>query len=62
MKMEVNGVPVVEASNMDNCYALKHKDGHIWKPNKQGKYEVKVKVEKGKEDMNYIKFSSFILV
>lgn len=62
--MTINGEEVTEASNMHTCFALKNKKGHVWKPNAQGKYEIKTRVIAGHggEDYNYIRFSAFVLV
>ena len=61
VEITVNGEQVVEASDMHTCYLLKNKNGHVFKPNKDGKYEIKVRVEEN-EDYSYIRFSSFVLV
>lgn len=61
LEMTINGVPVTEKSNMHSCFALKHKDGHVWKPNANGQYEIKARLSES-EKYAYLKFSSFILV
>lgn len=57
----INGEAVVEASDMNTCYALKNKDGHVWKANADGRYQIKVRVAES-EELHYVRLSAFILV
>jgi hypothetical protein len=43
-EMEVNGVPVQSLTPADACHFLKHANGHIWQPNAQGRFQVRVRV------------------
>jgi hypothetical protein len=60
-EMTINGVKITEASNMHQCLALKHGNSHVWEPNDNGQYEIKVRVTGG-TDWGYIRFSSFIFL
>ena len=57
----VNGEPVVENSNMHTCFALKNKNGHAFEPNKDGNYEIKMRVEENPK-LHYVRFSALIVV
>ncbi|CAB9505449.1 expressed unknown protein [Seminavis robusta] len=61
VEMTINGVPVTEASDMHTCYSLKHKDGHVWKPNSNGQYEIKTRIT-GAESHAFIRFSAVVLI
>ncbi|CAB9503273.1 expressed unknown protein [Seminavis robusta] len=60
-EMTINGVKVTEASGMHTCYALRNKDGHVWKPNKDGQYEIKTRIT-GAEKHAFIRFSAIVLI
>ena len=61
LHIHINDVEVSEAANMHHCFVLKHSKGPVWKPNAQGKYEIKMEMQGG-TDYAFIKFSSFILM
>ena len=61
VEITVNGEPVVEASDMGTCFALKNKNGHVWQPNSEGRYEIKIRVTES-ENFSYIRVSAFVLV
>ena len=61
MEMTINGVKVTEASDMDDCHALMNADGHRWKANANGKYEISIKLNQGAE-RSFLRFSSFVLM
>ena len=61
LHIHINGVEVSEAANMYHCLLLKHNQGPVWKPNAEGKYEIKMEFQGG-TDFAYNKFSSFILM
>lgn len=61
MEMTINGVKVTEASDMEDCHALMNADGHRWKANADGKYEISIKLNQGAE-RSYLRFSSFVLM
>jgi hypothetical protein len=45
-EMEVNGVKVARLTAFDRCYFLKHIGGHVWKPNSDGRFQIRAKVHK----------------
>jgi hypothetical protein len=57
-EMEVNGVKVANLTKVDDCDLLKHSDGHVWKPNSDGKFQIRAKVNKEKM---YIRFSTIVI-
>lgn len=61
VKIVINGEEVTEASNMDECYALRNKNGHVWKPNADGRYEIQIRIA-GSSVYSFIHISSFIIV
>ena len=61
LEMKINGVAVTEASDMHTCYALKNKDGHVWKPNGDGQYEISAHIA-GATEYSYFRVSSFIFL
>ena len=61
MEISINGVEVTEASNMEDCHALKHENGHVWKPNDAGKYEIAIHIKNAAE-WSFLHISSFILL
>jgi hypothetical protein len=56
--MRVNNVTVRQMTTIDNCSFLKNADGHIWKPNKDGRFEISAKVHESK---SYTRISSFVV-
>lgn len=60
VQMEVNGEEVVEYSKLDTCHMLKNENDHHWKPNDNGKYIIRIRVNH--QELKFIQFSSFILV
>jgi hypothetical protein len=57
----INGEPVTEATEMHRCIALKNYDGHTWKPNQNGQFEVEVEIANANK-YSFIQFSSIILL
>jgi hypothetical protein len=57
-EMMVNGVPVTNLTKFDGCGLLKHEGGHAWKPNSDGRFEIKAIVH---GDGSFMQFSSFVL-
>jgi hypothetical protein len=58
VEMEVNGVKVASLTEFDRCSFLKHSDGHVWKPNSDGRFEIRAKVNKVK---SYMRLSSIVI-
>jgi hypothetical protein len=61
VEMKINGVVVTEASDMHTCFALKNKDGHVWKADENGQYTIAARVT-GADSYSFIHFSSFIFM
>jgi hypothetical protein len=57
-EMQVNGVNVTTLTGFDRCSFLKHVDGHVWKPNSDGRFQIRAKVNKVK---GFIRFSSIVI-
>jgi hypothetical protein len=57
-EMEVNGVKVSSLTDFQGCYFLKHAGGHIFKPNSDGRFQVRAKVNK---DKYYVRFSAIVV-
>jgi hypothetical protein len=57
-EMEVNGVKVANLTKFDDCDFLKHTDGHVWKPNSDGRFQIRAKVNKEK---SYLRFSTIVI-
>jgi hypothetical protein len=57
-EMEVNGVKVAALTPFNACSFLRNVDGHVWKPNSDGRFEIRAKVNKVK---SYIRFSSIVI-
>jgi hypothetical protein len=57
-EMEVNGVKVVSLTEFTGCYFLRHVDGHVWKPNSDGRFQIRAKVN---TKMSHIRFSSIVI-
>jgi hypothetical protein len=57
-EMEVNGVKVATLTAFDRCHFLKHIGGHVWKPNSDGRFQIRAKVNTEK---SHLRFSSFVI-
>jgi hypothetical protein len=57
-EMEVNGVKVTTLTEFDKCSFLRHVDGHVWKPNSDGRFQIRAKVNTEK---SHIRFSSIVI-
>lgn len=57
--LEVNGIPVQELINFAGTYILKGPDGLKWKPNNEGKFVLRAKVN---IDKAYLRLSSVIIL
>jgi hypothetical protein len=57
-EMEVNGVKVTTLTAFQGCYFLKHTGGHVWKPNSDGRFQIRAKV---KWATYFIRFSSIVI-
>ena len=57
-EMEVNGVKVADLTKFDDCDFLKHSDGHVWKPNSDGRFQIRAKVN---EENGYLRFSAIVI-
>jgi hypothetical protein len=57
-EMEVNGVKVANLTKFDDCEFLKHSDGHVWKPNSDGRFQIRAKVNTEK---SFLRFSSIVI-
>jgi hypothetical protein len=44
LEIEVNGISVENVTIFDDCGILKHEHGHKWKPNKEGRFDIRVRV------------------
>lgn len=62
-KLELNGEPVSELSQMDQCFAVKTKDGFLHKPNTDGRYELRVWMapKEGNEN-NFVRITSVVVL
>jgi len=63
VEITINGEPVTEITEMDwqKCNALKNKDGHRWKPNQSGQYEIEMEITNA-TIYSFVRLSSFILL
>ena len=61
LEITINGEKVTEASDMNTCYALKNHNGHIWRPNANGKFDIQIQI-KDATDYSFVRISSFILL
>jgi len=61
VEITINGEPVTEITEMNRCVALKNKDGHTWKPNKNGQYEIEMEI-KNASKYSFVRLSSFIIL
>jgi hypothetical protein len=57
-EMEVNGVKVTSLTEFSDCSFLKHVDGHVWKPNSDGRFQIRAKVNAKK---SHVRFSSIVI-
>jgi hypothetical protein len=57
-EMEVNGVKVSNLTKFDDCEFLKHEGGHVWKPNSDGRFKIRAKVN---AIHSYIRISSIVV-
>jgi hypothetical protein len=62
VKIEVNKAPVLDLSPIDSCYFLKGTRGHYWKPNNEGRYTVRVRVDDEEHKYRYARLSSIIIL
>jgi hypothetical protein len=62
VEMKINGVEVTEASDISKCFALKNQDGHVWKPDENGKYRIEARITGEDESYSFIRISSFIFL
>jgi hypothetical protein len=58
VEMEVNGVKAASLTDFGGCYFLKHIGGHVWKPNSDGRFQIRTKVHKEK---SFVRFSSIVI-
>jgi hypothetical protein len=56
-EMEVNGIKVSNFTTFSKCRFLRNEGGHIWKPNSDGRFEIRAKAN---EEKSYIRFSTFV--
>lgn len=57
--VEVNGVAVANMTAIDQeCELLKNDNGHMWKPNSKGRFQIRSKVN---EEKSFVRFSSFVV-
>lgn len=55
-EMEVNGVKATSYTKiMQNCNFVGNAEGHVWKPNEDGKFQIRAKTN---EEGSYLRFSS----
>jgi hypothetical protein len=57
-EMEVNGIKVSGFSKLGKCAFLRHDEGHIWKPNSNGRFDFRARALESK---SYIRFSTFAI-
>jgi hypothetical protein len=58
-EIRVNGIRVTNLTKFDNdCNFLKNNDGHVWKPNSDGLFQLRVKVN---EERSFVRFSSIVV-
>jgi hypothetical protein len=57
-EMEVNGVKVASLTAFSSCHFLKHIGGHAWKPNSDGRFQIRAKVNTEK---SHIRLSSIVI-
>jgi hypothetical protein len=57
-EMEVNGIEVKALTEFDSCSFLKHVDGHVWKPNSEGRFQIRAKVN---AENSFIRLSSIVI-
>eukprot|EP00545_Synedropsis_sp_CCMP1620_P006808 CAMPEP_0119023368 /NCGR_PEP_ID=MMETSP1176-20130426/29822_1 /TAXON_ID=265551 /ORGANISM="Synedropsis recta cf, Strain CCMP1620" /LENGTH=704 /DNA_ID=CAMNT_0006978441 /DNA_START=80 /DNA_END=2194 /DNA_ORIENTATION=+ len=60
-KAELNGEAVEEISRMDQCYGVKTKNGYLNKPNEDGRYELRIWIDKG-DKTNFVRLTSIIVL
>jgi hypothetical protein len=57
-EIEVNGVKITTLMAFDRCSFLRHVDGYVWKPNSDGRFQIRAKVNKEKR---HVRFSSIVI-
>jgi hypothetical protein len=58
-EMEVNGLKVTTLTEFsEDCSFLRNVDGHVWKPNSGGRFQIRAKVNTEK---SHVRFSSFVI-
>ena len=56
--MEVNGLHVSNITELgDGCSFLKNEEGHLWKPDNKGRFQIRAKAE----NKTYVRLSSFVV-
>ena len=62
LKLEINGEAVVELAEFDLCYLAKTTKGFFIAPNADGRYELRVWMQKPKNGTSYFRIYSIIVV
>jgi len=62
VEFQVNGSPVKNVTQFNDCGVLRGEQGHYWKPNNDGQYTLKAKVLGDGSDFSYLRISSLILL
>jgi hypothetical protein len=57
-EMEVNGIKVKALTRFNQCSFLKNVDGHVWKPNSEGRFQIRAKVN---TEESHIRLSSIVI-
>jgi hypothetical protein len=62
-KMTLNGQPVEDLERIDQCHVVKSKNGYIHQPNENGRYELKILVEKQADaSPSYVRITSVVVL
>lgn len=62
VKFEVNGQGVAGFSKLDDCFALRGKNGHFWKPNDDGQFVVNANIPSDTSELSYMRISSIVVL
>eukprot|EP00547_Thalassionema_nitzschioides_P000376 CAMPEP_0194201676 /NCGR_PEP_ID=MMETSP0156-20130528/1891_1 /TAXON_ID=33649 /ORGANISM="Thalassionema nitzschioides, Strain L26-B" /LENGTH=686 /DNA_ID=CAMNT_0038926943 /DNA_START=13 /DNA_END=2073 /DNA_ORIENTATION=- len=62
-RMELNGNPVIDMVKVDQCSVLKTEDGFKNKPGKDGRYELRVQIDKQEDSLvNFVRITSIAVL
>lgn len=60
-ELNVNGLNVTTLVQLEECELLQHSGGYKWKPDKNGRFDIRARVTKDAERGSYLRLSAFIV-